>query len=432
MTIGLRIATIFIPLFLAAAAVSGIIHYKLEHQELLWGLREEAAGLSLSLSAHLENLEPSFNEETRIEALKKVFEWGTAKRIFLLNQQDPGRSFEILPDGRLQSASLTPLLSPPGEGETRQEDFGNERLISWSRISDAAPYYLGVATDKSFLAIRSMELRQQVLLGSLIVGCLAVLLVAHLTTTLRKRIKALEHYIRRPEGGSQEASFIAEVNELNDTFRTMNSLLSETLQPEAESISLSAGEPGQELAVAYNEKFLTPLQQRIKLTDNSFDLKIWLNDEADKQHAYAMLETDQSVEIVLARLTETSGDSLRLRSAMQTCIEAFLANSKSAAVCAENAGAVFSGATLYAVSLRKDKPLGQNSLSSSVALRVHFDCAERPQTILLHTLGPEVGSKLSEYMRIPRPSSPGALAAEINSVVHNGDTGVLVLMGAST
>ena len=236
-----------IPIFLLLGIISSGLLFIAERQEILWGLKEEASSLAVSISEFLngEKFEKKSSNKFLFQSnLKEIIDANQAKRIKLYSY-DFGKikPYFVIGDETFDHELPSPIAI--------KSLIKNELLISniihisvdISIICAYAPIYLNEKNVSGILEviIDASEMRQRtntILLNSVKITCgilfFGLFIVFIVSKQITKRINLLNVAASKVASGNYESKIsgtgtinIQEVSDLSNTFNTMSSVLSD-------------------------------------------------------------------------------------------------------------------------------------------------------------------------------------------------------------
>ena len=249
-----------VPLFLALAIAAGAMAYTTARSEMVWGLREEAASLSIAIAEFVGGEELSAaaaagDPAARLESLSLPFErilnHGQAKHVFALSTEgepiwstaldDPSRAAFVPPADQLAPSAEALAQLAAGDsavvGEITTLASGESVLVSFApitRADGAVAGILGVAIDAARLPAMSRALLvdvAQLTLLALVIGALAALFISALLT---HKVRALSRAALEVADGEYDRYIdigtIQEMSDLSNTFNTMSSVLKDLIE----------------------------------------------------------------------------------------------------------------------------------------------------------------------------------------------------------
>jgi hypothetical protein len=237
-----------IPVFIVLAlGISGLLCY-LEHQETLWGLKEQTGALAVTIA---EMVEPevierfdegnSSTEGTRvITRLTGVLFWETSDRIFCCDAARHRCLFDINPRGLVpEAAGLCSVASDTGTVLQKIAGWGNVvtalQPIMAGGKKDTCVGYIGVQSDARIL---KLQLKQNVRSGLFKIGAacgVGAFCAILLSWLLGRRIKLLADAAVLASRGEyhtlsdSQLGSIREINDLGSAFNTMISIMKDIM-----------------------------------------------------------------------------------------------------------------------------------------------------------------------------------------------------------
>jgi HAMP domain-containing protein len=446
-----------LPLFLGMAAVAGGMTYFTAHNEMLWGLQEEASSLSVAMAEFVGGDSPPATASTpvtvrRFEALsssfQRVLDRGQAKYIFAL---DPSGQAIWSVGGKDadQQAFVPPadLIAPTAEqraelakgtdaitSEVTKLPGGVTAMIAFSPIrarDGAAAGYLGVVIDADRVSTLSRALlfslgRLTVL--ALIIGTLAALFISFLLT---RNVRALSKAALEVAGGEYDREIqigtIQELSDLSNTFNTMSSVLKDLI--ERTQRTLIEGEQFRtplDLARSYRQDGWTDL-------DRSYGGVYVASRSIGDGHPgdlFGVVEREGVVTVFVGRITQHSElDSAIAAAATRRAIEEGSRHWAVPQVIEEicrllrirvDAVAWMPGSEAEAVVTTYDG----SGVPRSAQVRL-----DQEQTVLLHTFPGRAGDVLHRWKRVFQQMSPDALVENLGRTLDSSAMGTLVAVG---
>lgn len=285
MRIRAQIAVAIVPLFVGLTLVTGALTYYLQVKELTWGLSEESTSIAVATArlidvAALKRLaagERAADSAIR-EQFRQVISWGRARRLTLLAGADLRVLLEVVdgsPDDRVVEVPPAVVAAlehqPFATGALLQGATGSSALTAFAPVRDAAGTPLGilaVETRADALGSQRVAILRSVLISLLAAALLALLLTVLISTLITRRLSALTRRLLQAEtaGAVSEAGagVIDEMNDLENTFDTMRSVLDEVLSKNRHRlIEAEQFRTDDDLANSYGNEFQRPIRRTI-------------------------------------------------------------------------------------------------------------------------------------------------------------------------
>ncbi|MEM8994528.1 MAG: hypothetical protein AAGF23_07020 [Acidobacteriota bacterium] len=238
--IGTQSALLILPLFLGLSWASSTMSFRAIKTELLWGFEEEALALAVSTAAFLgadEVATLAAGDDERRAPLRALRQWGQLRTLAVLDAAgDPltpligDEESPVTPRPQLAVEAPEPHLGDivTRNGERFLTAFAplaadGEQPAAWVRVETGVEDYFA-----DLAAYRRSAWTQ--VAGSVGLGALAVVL---LTGLIAPRLRQLVDAARGVRHGRYDAelqdSAVCEINDLVGTFRTMTSVLGESV-----------------------------------------------------------------------------------------------------------------------------------------------------------------------------------------------------------
>lgn len=322
MKIRSHITLMLFPLFMFVALTSGALRYKSESDQLLWGAEEHAKGAVVALAAHLEHFTPEHITGGELTTeFEKLFKWGRAQRIFLASPAK--KVVEILPNGATQPVNEVKV---PDEyldiGAVSYQHPSDIIMRAWTRVYNERSdgyFLLGVDTDTSHIAPALGEVTEEAMTAAVGVAALALLLSLILSTLIARKVKALTASIKQigKSAGKLKNGIISEINDLNNTFQTMDSLL----KASAENLKISTSALKETLDKdalnsGYNKLFL-------KQSSSEDRYLIDIANESSDADFFEVYGNGEVTRVVIGSFVKGSPD-IKYRSAAQSLVKQLL------------------------------------------------------------------------------------------------------------
>ncbi len=440
MKIFVHLSLMLIPLFAFVAITSGILRYQTEKRELKWGVEEEGRGLAVALSAYLSsNSFEDLKSQHSLSQFKQAFRWGKIKNIYV-HKQNTNQTYKIdssgiAPDEISISNEAVYLKNSEVYYDYEKPNF----LRSWVRInftdSDAIDY-LSVESDISHIAPALSAIENSIVYQATAVIFLSILFSYILSTIVSFKIRQLSNSLKDAQLNESpdkiQDGLICELNDLNNTFRTMDSLLresSDNMKKSGVNFSKSCSEA--EIAQTYNNLFLQP----VSIETQSCNLILKLVNQNNTGDFFEIVQDSNFIKMVFGSFEQSEDTEIwRNRSAVQTMVTQLLESDYDFNAIETKVRKLFPEVKIKTVLINKNTIFGTDSchiveMASGQVLRDE-ETEFQKHALAVHNLPPENGNIIEEYIRNVQDSSIKALSAELNPILRNQEKGVLLLLGA--
>lgn len=447
-----HIAAAIVPLFLGLSIVTGALTYHLQVKELTWGLDEESTSIAVSaarlidgaavrrIAAGEEALEAPVRDQFR-----RILAWGRARRLTLLAGADLRVLVDVF-DGDSPGAGVaTP--SPAVAAALERQPFvsgtpakgagGALTLTAFAPVRDAAGALLGilaVETRADTFASRRDAVLRSVLISLCAATLLGLLLAVLISRMITRRLSDLTDRVRQVETGGEVpgpgTGIIDEVNDLVNTFDTIQSVLGEVLAKTRRTlIETEQFRTEEDLMGAYLVEFQGPARTTVSGLDAAGSLfgrrptgsffGVW--DLPGGGCAFVgtvgeqgLVERTVAGAAALAHLRQASRNGA-VGPALASTAELF------PGLACEGASWGDRGADVVRWSLGGEGGAGK-------CARVDLQSGA---TVVLHTMGAPADGRIDAYVGQFRRLSPDALLGEVVTIVDEGLGGALLLLQPS-
>jgi len=288
MKIRSQIVAALVPLFVGLSLLTGGVTYYLQTKELEWGLYEEASSIAVVAARFMDGKtvrqisagDPSaLSSEKNISSLfGKIVSAGRAQQLTIFaapdwkqildvtNSNSLSRTLQVDPDVTAQLADR-PFVTGP----IRKDKDGSSHLTTYAPIRDTNGGMTGIVAVETaadflqlyqgkFIYFLLISITSSALLG-LVLAVIISTLITRKLSTITKAVSSVEEgfYDHEPATG-----IIDELNDLENTFDTMRSVLKEAVSKiwriiiEAERFRTR-----EELICAFKDEFQAPAHKTI-------------------------------------------------------------------------------------------------------------------------------------------------------------------------
>jgi len=287
MRIRSQIVTAIVPLFVGLSLVTGGIMYYLQTKELEWGFHEEASSIAVVTARFLDdkNLQQASDSSTVkpvneiISALfKKIMRAGRARRFVVFSSQDQRLLYDVATSNSVsQNMQIPPYVmtklsnQPFVIGSIKKGKGNSEYLTTYASIRNLKGEMTGilaVETTADTVQLRRGELLQSLLISMTCAAILGLILTLVISRLITKRLANLTEAVSNVETNyfDQKASIgiIDELNDLENTFNTLRSVLKEVLSKIwRTTIETEQFRTKEDLMCAFKTEFQSPVRKTI-------------------------------------------------------------------------------------------------------------------------------------------------------------------------
>lgn len=284
MRIRSQIVAALVPLFVGLSLVTGGVMYYLQSKELEWGLHEEASSIAVVTARFLDGetisriMAGNVPNENVCNLLRQITLSGRARRLTVFAAQDlkqlldvttsnsVSRAFRVLPSTATQLA-----VQPFVIGSIEKGKEGSRYLTTYASIRNSNGDLAGILaseTTADILQSRRGELFQSLLVSITSSALLGLLLALVISTLITRKLANITKAVSSVEAGFYDhkatAGIIDELNDLENTFDTMRSVLKEAVSKIWRTIiETEQFRTKEDLVCAFKNKFQSPVHETI-------------------------------------------------------------------------------------------------------------------------------------------------------------------------
>lgn len=333
------------PVFLFVSVAVGALRYQMSSNDLVWGFKEEASAIAVSAAAHLSaegsreilaGGEESGEQLTRY--IQGIFSWEKAKAVFAYDskgslifnftpgitpENKPGLRTGPVPENHMREV----LAGKHVVSEIQNEREAGDVLFAYSPLRDSSGAVLGVLgieTDARAVREKLAHILTGVVWGSVAMLFLGVSVALIISGIIKSRIALLNRAADAVAAGNfgriLRNGSIREINDLSNTFNTMNSILRDNSEKSKRSVAESelCRKP-EDLIEVFNRSFLGEKDYRFSAGAVNYEISAFLSDPLNIRDFFDIVETDDRIFVFLGRIQNSQPeDSIVLRSAVQT------------------------------------------------------------------------------------------------------------------
>lgn len=275
-----------VPVFVVLAAAVGFLVDTLERRESLWGVREEASGLAISIAAFVDGADllkvvaggtEAAEREAFLKPLERVLKDGKTDRLFALRPSDGRILLDMGPAAasngqfRVPDAVLAGALAGESFVTPVETEAGRKVIRAFAPVCNRTGTVLavlGIQNDVTFLAGQGELSRERIFQGAaatVLVGLLCSLLISVILT---RSIRILNDAVTLAGAGQFDSGtdtgrgIIHEFRDLWNTFETMMSVLRGVIaKTKRDLLGVEMFRSEQDLVAVLNEPMATGLER---------------------------------------------------------------------------------------------------------------------------------------------------------------------------
>ena len=234
MPLKLRILSLIVPIFVGIAIFLGILKYKTEQREVLWGIKEYVGSLGESIHqfvpfAQIKSYFDGDNDAEFVKNIAAIIEWNPSfKGLWLIKVNDPNE--RVFVSGIKVGKKLTPILL-----NDFNFDNGDGNLFLITHISNDPETKWGLVID---ISEAKQDLRNSLIesfIFGIVISLIGVLISLFISKILRTNFFYLNQSAKKVILGDYKQivstrSSVQEIIDLANTFDTMRNVLSDFLE----------------------------------------------------------------------------------------------------------------------------------------------------------------------------------------------------------
>ncbi len=288
MKIRSQIIAALVPLFVGLALVTGGVTYYLQTKEMEWGLYEEASSIAVVVARFLDgetvrqistdDSHSHSSKENTFNLFRKITSAGRASRLTIFTAPDWKQILDVTASNSFcRSIQFAPSVTvqlgnrPFVTGSIEKGSNGSSHLTTYASIrskNGELSGILAVETAADFLQLHRGALIDFLLISITSSALLGLLLAMVISALITRKLANITKAVSSVEAGfydhKPDAGIIDELNDLENTFDTMRSVLKEAVSKiwrtiiEAEQFRTK-----EELICAFKNEFQPPVHEII-------------------------------------------------------------------------------------------------------------------------------------------------------------------------
>ncbi len=246
-----------VPIFLVVGLASGWLRLKSDDAELVWGFREQSAGVTTAVASFLDG--ENWTEVSKPgspaaaafgERLTRIFQSGTARQIYGLSADGKKIAFNFAPEGARKRRPLvdSETLTALNAGETYTTDIlqdaeSGSLMVGYAYVKDAEGKPQGivgtvVSADEYTRAWNaSVAETAWLCAGVTVLGFIVALVISAIFCARLRELKGAADILAAGEYEQRlEPALVRELSDLSDTFNTVGSILGELSAKSRQSV----------------------------------------------------------------------------------------------------------------------------------------------------------------------------------------------------
>jgi HAMP domain-containing protein len=288
MKIRSQIVAAIVPLFVGLSLVTGGVMYYLQTKELAWGFHEEASSIAVVTARFLDSKtiqQASSDGPTAQPAneavpalFKKIMAAGRARRLAIFSVKDQRQLYDVATSNSVSRNLQVPsyIISQLANqsfviGSIEKGKGNSEYLTTYASIRNSNGEMTGilaVETTADTVQLRRGELLQSLLISMTCAAILGLILTLVISRLITRRLASLTEAVSNVETSyyDQKPSIgiIDELNDLENTFNTLRSVLKEVLSKIWRTIiETEQFRTKEDLMCAFKNEFQSPVQKTI-------------------------------------------------------------------------------------------------------------------------------------------------------------------------